>query len=144
MNRTTIRTSLFLTAMLAASATFAGTDIVKCVDQDGHVTLTDSQCGAAAEQVLVAAGSDAMPAAEETIDTPAVQAVEAVPAVRRVAVQRFVLPPAALRQSSWAAPRPASRPLARDVETLKAARVSMQVLDQASATLKHQRMAGLN
>jgi hypothetical protein len=140
MNRHTIRASLFVTAMLAASATFAGTDIVKCVDQDGQVTLTDSHCGEAVEKVQVA-GSAEMPAAEPTIDAPA---VAAVPAVRRSAVQRFVLPPAAPRHSSWSVPRPASRPLARDVETLRAARVSMQVLDQASAALKHQRMAGLN
>ena len=47
MNRQTFRTSIFITAMLAASAAFAGADIVKCVDQDGRVTLTDAQCSEA-------------------------------------------------------------------------------------------------
>jgi hypothetical protein len=138
MNRQTIRTSLFATAMLAASAAFAGADIVKCVDQDGHVTLTDSHCSDGIEKVLVA-GSAETPAASDEMS-----AAPTVPAVRRVTVQRYVLPPAELRQASWTSVRPASRQLARDVETLKAARLSMHVLDEASATHKHQRLAGLN
>jgi hypothetical protein len=138
MNRHTIRTSMFVTAMLAASAAFAGADIVKCVDQDGHVTLTDSSCGEGAGKVVVAGSAETPVASDETIAAPA------VPAVRRVTVQRYLLPPAELRQAGWTSARPATRPLARDVETLKAAKLSMQVLDDASATHKHQRLAGLN
>jgi hypothetical protein len=137
MNRKTIRSSIFITAMLAASAAFAGADIVKCVDQDGHVTLTDSGCSEGAEKVVVMGSGDSPAAAEDMPAAPA-------PAVRRVVVQRYVLPPAELRQGNWTRTRTASRPLARDVETLKAARLSMQVLDEASATQRHQRLAGLN
>ncbi|MDB5906289.1 MAG: hypothetical protein JWP34_403 [Massilia sp.] len=136
MNRHTIRASMLATAMLAASAAFAGADIVKCVDQNGHVILTNSQCGEGDQAVLVAAPGVA--ASEETAVVPA------APAVRRVTVQRYVLPPAEVRQGTWTSPSRASRPLARDVETLKAARLSMQVLDEASATQRHQRLAGLN
>jgi hypothetical protein len=140
MQRHTIRTSIFVAAMMAASASFAGADIVKCVDQDGHVTLTDSQCSAAASTVLVAGPTEApaAAAAEEMAAAPA------VPAVRRVSVERHLLPPAEARATTVSSRRPASRPLARDVETLKAARLSMQVLDEASATHRHQRLAGLN
>jgi hypothetical protein len=137
MNRQTIRPSMFVTAMLAASGAFAGVDIVKCVDQNGHVTLTDSQCSDGVRTVLVtnAGESPAVATAEEA---------PAAPAVRRVSVQRFVLPPAEMRATTSISPRPSSRMLARDVETMKAAKLSMQAQDEASATLKHQRLAGLN
>jgi hypothetical protein len=143
MKHNAIRTSMFIAAMLAASAAFAGADIVKCVDQEGHVTLTDSHCSAAAEKVVVVAVSEDTPAAapDEMIAAPA---APAAPAVRRMTVQRDLLPPAQPRQTNWSTTRPPSRALARDVETLKAARSSMKVLDEASATLKHQRLAGLN
>lgn len=140
MKHPAIRISLFVSALLAASAAFGGADIVKCVDQEGHVTLTDSHCGAAAESVVVVAASEdtSTGASDEAIAAPA------APAVRRVTVQRYVLPPEQPRQASLSTPHPPSRALARDVETLKAARLSMKVLDEASTTLKHQRLAGLN
>lgn len=140
MNRHTFRSSLFLTAMLAASAAFAGADIVKCVDQNGRVTLTDAQCGEAVESVVVDSAADAAPAAStdpQALETPA------APAMRRKSIERIVLAPAQLPRDSWS-PRAGVRMLSRDVETLRAARLSMQVLDQASATLRHQRLAGLN
>jgi hypothetical protein len=143
MKHRAIRASMFIAAMLAASAAFAGADIVKCIDQEGHVTLTDSPCGAAAEKVVVVAASEETPAgaSDEVIAAPP---VPAAPAVRRITVQRYLLPAAQPRQTNWSTSRPPSRALARDVETLKAARSSMKVLDEASATLRHQRLAGLN
>jgi hypothetical protein len=139
MNSKTIRSSIFLTAMLTASAAFAGADIVKCIDQDGRVTLTDSGCSEGSQKVVVMGSGDSPAAAEDMAAAPA-----PAPAVRRVMVERYVLPPAELRQANRSSARPASRPLARDVETLKAARLSMRVLDEASATQRHQRLAGLN
>lgn len=145
MNRKTIRSSLLLTAMLAASAAFASSaDIVKCVDQDGHVTLTDNQCSAGVQTVLVAAAAETAAVArseEVAVETATLPA--AAPA-RRVATQRMAFAPAPLQHDSWSAPRAKSRMLARDVETLKAARLSMKVLDDASASVKQQRLAGLN
>jgi hypothetical protein len=144
MQPQTIRTSMFIAAMLAASASFAGADVVKCVDQDGHVTLTDAQCHeGAAMDVVAGAHETPVPAASDELSTaPAVPAVRRV--VQRVVVQDYVLPPGASQQTAWSSPRPASRPLARDVETLKAAKLSLQVMDEASAALRHQRLAGLN
>jgi hypothetical protein len=141
MNRHTFRSSIFITAMLAASAAFAGADIVKCVDQNGKVTLTDAQCGEGLPTMLVQAEAAPAPLSVNESAEGAVPA--AAPAVRRVATQRVAYAPQPIQHDSWTAPRP-SKMLSRDVETLKAARLSMQVLDEASATVRHQRLAGLN
>lgn len=141
MNRPTFRTSIFVASMLAASAAFAGADIVKCVDNSGRVTLTDSQCSEGVQTVLLAAA--AAPAAASNDAQAAETAALPAQAARRTSIERIVLAPAQLKHDSWSAPR-AARMLSRDVETLKAARVSMQVLDEASSSTRHQRLAGLN
>ena len=134
MHRHTIRSSVFVTAMLTASATFAGADSVKCVGQNGKVTLTDARCGDAARVVVEPVAFDAAPAAMPDNEFKQV----AVQATRRVAVV-----PQALQHDSWIAPR-AAKMLPRDVETLKAARLSMQVLDGAAASARQQRLARLH
>ena len=132
MNRQTFRSSIFITAMLAASAAFAGGDIVKCVDQAGKVTLTENQCGEGVQTVLV------------TGDAPAADTTLPVASAARRAIRRVAYTQAAIQHDSWTAPKSNVRPLARDVETLKAAHISMRVLDEASSTSRHQRLAGLN
>lgn len=139
MNRQTFRSSIFITAMFAASAAFAGGDIVKCVDQAGKVTLTENQCSEGVQTVLVT--GDAPAVATEASATDATLTV--APVARRT-IQRVAYTPAAIQHDSWTAPKSNGRPLARDVETLKAARLSMKVLDEASSTSRHQRLAGLN
>jgi hypothetical protein len=143
MNRHTFRTSIFISALLAASAASAGADIVKCVDHNGQVTLTDAQCREGVQTVVMAGAADT-PAASADEPSADTATVPVPPAVRRLAVERIVLAPAQMQHDSWTAPRPSGRMLARDVETLKAARLSMQVLDEASATSRHQRLAGMN
>jgi hypothetical protein len=139
MNRHTFRSSIFITAMLAASAALASGDIVKCVDQDGKVTLTENQCSAGVQTVLVAADAPAVAADSAAADTT----LPVTPVARR-AIQRVSYSPAVIQHDSWTAPKMNGRPLARDVETLKAARLSMKVLDEASTSSRHQRLAGLN
>lgn len=141
MNRQSIRSSLLFTALFAASAAFASSaDIVKCVDQEGRVTLTDNQCSAGV-QTLGLAAAEAPAEAAPPAEAPAVAAeTVAVPAARRITRLTYTAPPP-IQHDSWSAPRTKNRMLARDVETLKAARLSMQVLDQASASAKHQRVA---
>ncbi|MDB5920177.1 MAG: hypothetical protein JWR40_4411 [Massilia sp.] len=140
MNRPTFRTSIFIAAMLAASAAFAGADIVKCVDQNGKVTLTDAGCGEGIPAVVIPA--EAAPTASidnqvgDTVPAPLPAAVRAVS--QRVAYARQPV------QHDVAPARRAAKMLSRDVETLRAARLSMQVLDDASANARHQRLAGLN
>lgn len=143
MNRPTFRSSIFIAAMLAASAAFAAGDIVKCVDQNGKVTLTDYQCGDGVQTVVVA-GAASNPEAPAADAAASDTAMPAAPAVRRLATQRVAFVPPVIQHDSWTAPKGNGKMLARDVETLKAARLSMRVLDEASATNRHQRLAGLN
>lgn len=139
MNRQTFRSSIFITAMFAASAAFAGGDIVKCVDQDGKVTLTENQCNEGVQTVLVAGDAPAVAADTAATDTT----LQVAPVARRT-IQRVAYTPTVIQHDSWTARKSNGRPLARDVETLKAARLSMRVLDEASSTVRHQRLAGLN
>lgn len=143
MNASTFRSSIFITAMLAASAAFASGDIVKCVDQQGKITLTDAQCGAGAQAVLAAADAPA-PAAADVQAEDGVAIAPAAPALRRAAPQRVAFLPAPVQHDSWSTPKASAKMLSRDVETLKAARMSMRVMDEASASNRHQRVAGLN
>lgn len=107
-----------------APAAYAGTDIVKCVDGAGRVTLTDQPCDGGAATVRLAS----MPAEE------AVNRVQAYP----LAVEHSVLPPPPARRRVMA-PRAKAKPLMRDVATLKAARANFLLMDaggrQALATL---------
>jgi len=105
--------SIIAAAVLAAPA-LAG-EIVKCVDSDGHVTLTDQPC---------ASGSASVPLARDT-GAP----------VR----ERHVLPAADLPRVAWKKPNLAAPvKLARDVATLKEARRMLMLQDARP------RLAGLN
>ncbi|MGJ7918054.1 DUF4124 domain-containing protein [Massilia sp. LXY-6] len=93
----------------AVPAATAGNEIVKCVDANGHVTLTDQPCEAGAATVKLSSETR-LP-------------------------QRHVVPPAELRHEGWKRPqvaRPA--PLSRDVATLKEARRTL-MLQEARPSL---------
>jgi hypothetical protein len=93
--------SIIAAAVLAAPA-LAG-EIVKCVDSNGHVTLTDQPC---------ASGSASVPVSR---DTPP---------------QRHVLPAAELPRVVWKKPNlTAPAKLARDIATLKEARRMLMLQD---------------
>ena len=126
------RRSIVIAAILAASAAFAGADIVKCIDLHGKVTLTDAQCGDTVQTTVAQAAAAPAPAASPDRKAGQLAIQAAAPIARRAAPQRSIY-----------APR-TDKPLSRDVETLKAARLSMQVLDGASATARQQRLARLN
>ncbi|WP_426109696.1 DUF4124 domain-containing protein [Massilia sp. PWRC2] len=112
-----------LCAAVLALPAWASGDIVKCVDGAGHVTLTDSDCGSASATVLVAAARPA-------------------PVVRRVAP--LVPGGAPLEHAAWVSSRPRSSTLAGDAATLRAARSSLQALDEAASSARRQRLAALN
>lgn len=119
MKRLASQLTLVFTAIAAAPAALAGSEILKCVDAGGHVTLTDQPCeaGAQATRLVSLAGSESAPASAEG---------------RSPAVQRYEAPHPLQRQQAWR-PRVAEvqrdRPLARDVATLKAARAQLLVID---------------
>ena len=100
-------------AALAAPAAFAGSDIVKCVDDEGRVTLTDQPCDGSAATVRLAS----TPLEESA---PRVQAYP-------IAVEHGVLPPPPQRRVM--APRVKAKPLTQDVATLKAARANFLLID---------------
>ncbi|MFL6674141.1 MAG: DUF4124 domain-containing protein, partial [Massilia sp.] len=77
MKRHALQLSL-IAAMLAAPAAWAGSEIVKCVDHVGRVTLTDQPCADAATTVRLPGGA----AAEAGAAPAAGPAVEHYPAPR--------------------------------------------------------------
>ena len=115
-----------LVAAMAAPAAQAGADIVKCVDGAGRVTLTDQPCENGATMVRLA-------------NSPADEGIaraEPYP----LAAGQDVLPPAPAVQPRQASQRVKSKPMTRDVATLKAARAQFLLMDagagkQALATL---------
>ena len=73
MNCRAIRHTIFAAGMVFVSSTFAGTEIIKCTDDAGHVTRTDQSCkGEDAAQVLVADAAPAAAAAEGSDAAPVV------------------------------------------------------------------------
>ena len=104
-----------LLAALAAPGAHAGAGIVKCVDADGRVTLTDQPCANGAMAVRVVTS----PAGEGTTRA------EPYP----LAAEHDVLPPPSALQRRQAAPRTKTRPMTRDVATLKAARAQFLLMD---------------
>jgi hypothetical protein len=122
MKHLTSRLLFSLAAMAAAPAALAGSEVLKCVDAAGHVTLTDQPCEAGARPTRLTSNAAQETAAAE----PYGQGTH----TQGLAVQRYEAPPAMLRQQEWRPRMPnRDRPLARDVATLKAARAQMMLLD---------------
>lgn len=146
MNRHAILSSLFLTCMLSAGAAFSGTDIVKCIDARGHMVLTDQPCLSGNELALApapAAVGDGDAAADaagnDSADNPLPAAL-----AKSVKMQRLAAAPAERRPDPWVKRAASIAPMTRDAMTLKAAKLNLQMLDNASSMLRQQRVAGLN
>lgn len=103
-------------AALAASFGAAGADIIKCVDREGHVTLTDQPCEPGAATVLLPGQAQGRQDPPERYPTPPLQPTQPAPGSR------------ALRAGS-AGHR---APLARDVTTLQAARAQLLLIDEGN------------
>jgi hypothetical protein len=131
MNRQIAARALLLASVVFASSAFAGSnDIQKCVTETGHVTLTDEVCPSGTQSVKVISG----PGDDEQAGAPR---------VHTVSTERFGparVPARIVAQMKHSAP---ARGLTLDVSTLRAARASMQMFDNASASLRQQRLAGL-
>lgn len=131
MNTQATARTLFIACLMFTSCAFA-TDINKCVDETGQVTLTDAVCPGGTHITKVISGpSDG---AEDTM--------AAAPA-SRPSVERY---PAQRMPSRYAAPVQAmrsARGLSLDIATLKIARANMQLVDNAAQAMRSQRIAGL-
>lgn len=132
MKRQARQLSLIIAALTFAPAALAGSEIVKCIDGAGHVTLTDQPCSGNATSVrlaptpLIIAESVAVGGALTEPEAEAEMAPPQLASVERHTTRSL------LRQASWKTPAaPRSRPLASDVATLKAARLQMIMLDSA-------------
>jgi hypothetical protein len=121
--KTTARRTLLIATLLLSASAWAGTDVVKCTDGEGHVTLTDRPCSGGAEATVLVAAAETPPAVQPS--------APARPYAAGVLLPR--------RQPSYK-PVPPSRIMARDVATLKAARITMQLLDGPASALQ-QRVA---
>jgi hypothetical protein len=119
MKRHICQLCLLATTMMAAPVAFSETSIIKCVDDAGRVTLTDRPCetGATTVRMAIEPANDGM----TRIHThPLVADAGVLPPPR--ASQRIHVPIA----------RVAARPLASDIETLKAARAQFVLSDVRS------------
>lgn len=131
MKRLASQLSLMLAAIAALPAAQAGTEVLKCVDSAGNVTLTDQPCesGARATRMTTGAASESTSAAYGGSASGSATASggsepQAAP------LQRYAAAPRMQQQHDWRPRLPArDRPLARDVATLKAARAQLILLD---------------
>jgi hypothetical protein len=146
MKRHASQLSLILAAFAFAPAALAGSEIVKCVDAAGYATLTDQPCAGAATTLHLAQGAPEATADVTVQGEPEADAgpvFELGAAVRPAPVARHGAAPGLSRQASWKTPpAPSSKPLARDVATLKAARLQLLMMD--SAAKRQPRLAGLH
>lgn len=133
MNCKAIRHTLFVAGMVFVSSTFAGTEVIKCTDQSGHVTLTDQPCKGEAAQVVLSAAT-----------APAAVADEAAPAASG-GTDRYQLakmpPSTRMRAAPFTQVQAPGRSLARDVATLKEARRTLMLLDSSMAASRQRGFA---
>ena len=137
MNRHHFISAVSLAGLLAISGGMAHAGIIKCVDAEGHATLTDQGCprdeAEVAPQEVAAVAPMAGAPDQAQAEAP------------RAHVTRIVLSAGApaLPPKSWEAthlhPGP-TRAFALDAATLKAARVTMQLQD---AQAHQQKVASL-
>ena len=130
MKRRACQLSLIIAACAAAPSAMAGPEIVKCIDRNGHVTLTDQPCpaGSVTRRVDTAPALSTEPAG--TSGTPGETQSgqgQAQPVERHVAPRP--MPP----QGKWRPPKAGKMPLSRDVATLRQARLQFMSQDAARA-----------
>ena len=105
---------------LTAPGAFAGSDIVKCVDNAGHVTLTDQACDGGTATVRLAR-------ADGRADDEAGDSLSRADVHPLASEQRILPPPPVHRRHI--APRVKAKPMMRDVATLREARAQFLLSD---------------
>ncbi len=147
--------SMFFAGLMLSSSVFADAEIVKCIDSDGKVTLTDARCPASAHVVAVVATSAQPSSADETTVSGAEEdfalamsggdASEPAVAVEVSAptIERYNSAAVWTKRDLPGVRKYASGTLARDVATLKAARHSLMLQDSAAQAARSQRIAAL-
>lgn len=140
MKRPTSLLAMIAAVVFTGPAAVAGTDIVKCVAADGHVTLTDQPCPVGDAAVTLSRDSQTASAGAQVDQQTALQNPQPEAARIQPPAQRYVLPVAELRHAAWQRPAAAQpAPLAGDIATLKAARRTLLLQESTRTSL-----AGLN
>lgn len=143
MNCTAIRHTIFAAGMVFVSSTFAGTEINKCTDSSGHVTLTDQPCASEATQVVLTVA--AQPAPGDVAPAEPAPAAPAATAGGTARYQLSYLPPSTkMRPAPYTQVQAPGRSLARDVATLKEARRTMMLLDTSMAASRQRGLSAAN
>lgn len=131
MNRTLATRAIFFATMVCASSAFAGnTDIKKCITGSGHVTLTDEVCPDGTQSIKV-------------ISTSSSETDQVASGSRPVVTERYAIARMPTRYVTLMKSSTPARGLSLDVTTLRAARANMQMFDNATKSLRLQRVAGL-
>lgn len=138
MKLSTLGRTFFLASMLVGTAALADPELRRCVDPDGHLTLTDEPC----QQADQVAPQEAAPA--EAADADSNLDPDPAKAMQPVLRPRAPISPAAARQSEWAQNAAARRGFSTDAETLKAARLNLQLRDDVALAQRQHRLSGIN
>lgn len=132
MQTTVLTRALFIASIILANGACAGTDVHKCIDSSGHVTLTDEACPSNSSTVKIISG----PAQADDV-------AGAISSDQAEQSQIYYTAPRTSRFASlYVAPKP--RGMALDVAMLKQARARLHLQDNAPRALGGQRVAGLN
>lgn len=127
MNKHAIVSTVLLASLACTSGAMAG-EIRKCVSSEGRITLTDDACPGDTRVAKIIVSQESAP--EPVVTTLAARAAPA---------PRAAYAPLPMRYVNLARPGKATRGLSPDTETLRSARIKLNVGD----TLRGQRMASL-
>jgi hypothetical protein len=124
--------SLILAALAAAPAALAGPDILKCVDRNGHITLTDQPCapGSSTQRLVLPDDTPTSQGTSGAAGTTSSGGFEPVPAP--AASQRpehYEGPAPVPPRGKWRPPAAKRSALSRDEATLKAAHLQLLIKD---------------
>ncbi|MES3024866.1 MAG: DUF4124 domain-containing protein [Pseudomonadota bacterium] len=144
MNTSALKHTIFLAGMMIGSMTFAGQEVIKCVDGSGNVTLTDTACdkGVEVARTTVADAAPAEAAASEVaLPAEAVEIVDAPAIVPTRTVSRIYLPsPNELRLAAKQRSQVARPTMGVDVAMLKVAKMNSQIADKGTVAMRQTRM----
>lgn len=132
MHTSTLRHSIFLAGMLTVSFALADPALVKCVEANGKLTLTNEPCEAGALAVPIAGLHTSASAAGASAE----RAQQPVPMMLAARGQE--------RYTTWARNPAATPKHSLDVATLQEARMNLQKADQAWQSRHSMRIASAN
>jgi hypothetical protein len=132
MRHAACQLSLILAAIAAAPAALAGPDILKCVDRNGHITLTDQPCapGSTTQRLVMPDEIPANRGASGAAGTTSSGGFDTTPApAANQPPGRYQAPAPLPPRGKWRAPAAKRAALSRDEATLKAAHLQLLIKD---------------